>query len=192
MINANKGGTPVLSRLAQHWWVLVVRGIVGILFGILAFAYPHDTVAALVSLLGAYMLVDGVTALVMAFHVDRGSGWLALSGMAGIAVGYLTIFYPVMTAYALLYIIAAWAIVTGVFEIVAAIEFRRALMNTRLLGLASALSIALGFLLAAAPDTGLISLIWLLGGYALVFGVLYIIAGFRLKRTQPAQSASRN
>ena len=182
----------MLGRLAQNWWVLVLRGIIGILFGILAFAYPRDTVAALVILLGAYMLVDGVTALVMAFHADRGSGWLALSGMAGIAVGYLTLFYPVVTAYALLYLIAAWAIITGVFEIVAAIEFRRVLLDTWLLGLAGALSIALGFLLPAAPDTGLISLVWILGGYALVFGVLYIIAGFRLKGAQQAQGASRS
>src|SRR6266496_5799455 len=159
----------MLGRLAQNWWVLVLRGIIGILFGILAFAYSRDTVAALVILLGAYMLVDGVTALVMAFHVDRGSGWLVLSGSAGIAAGLLTFFYPVVTAYALLYIIAAWAIISGVFEIVAAIEFRRALSDVWLLGLAGTLSIALGILLAAAPGTGLISLIWLLGGYALVF-----------------------
>src|SRR5262245_22445000 len=182
----------MLGRLAQQWWVLVLRGIIGVLFGILAFAYPSNTIAALVILLGAYMLVDGITALVMAFRVDRGSGWLALSGLAGIAVGYLTLFYPVVTAYALLYLIAAWAIITGVFEIVAAVEFRLALLDTWLLGLAGALSIALGLLLAAAPDTGLISLIWLMGGYALVFGALYITAGFRLKRTQPAQSASRS
>jgi uncharacterized membrane protein HdeD (DUF308 family) len=181
----------MFGRLAQHWWILVLRGIVGILFGILAFVYPRDTVAVLVILLGAYMLVDGVTALVMAFHVDRGSGWLALSGMAGIGVGYLTLFYPVVTVYALLYIIAAWAIVTGIFESVAAIEFRRTLLDTWLLGLAGALSIALGFLLAAAPDTGLISLVWLLGGYALVFGILYVIAGFRLRGTQRAVGASR-
>jgi uncharacterized membrane protein HdeD (DUF308 family) len=182
----------MLGRLAQNWWVLVLRGIIGILFGILAFAYSRDTVAALVILLGAYMLVDGVTALVMAFHIDRGSGWLVLSGSAGIAAGYLTFFYPVVTAYALLYIIAAWAIITGVFEIVAAIEFRRALSDMWLLGLAGALSIALGFLLLAAPGRGLISLVWLLGGYALVFGVLYIIAGFRLKGAQTAQRQSRS
>jgi uncharacterized membrane protein HdeD (DUF308 family) len=182
----------MLDRLAQNWWILVLRGIIGILFGILAFAYPRDTVAALVILFGAYMLVDGVAALVMASRVDRGSGWLALSGMAGIAAGLLAFFYPVVTAYTLLYVIAAWAIISGVFEIVAAIEFRRELSDMWLLGLAGALSIILGFLLAAAPDTGQIRLVWLLGGYALVFGVLYIVAGFRLKGAQPAQGASRS
>jgi uncharacterized membrane protein HdeD (DUF308 family) len=169
-----------------------LRGIVGILFGLLAFAYPSDTVAAVVILLGAYVLVDGVTAIVMAFHTDRGSGWLVLSGFAGITAGFLTFFYPVMTAYVLLYVIAAWAIITGMFEIVAALEFRRALSDMWLLGLAGALSIVLGFLLAAAPDTGLISLVWLLGCYALVFGVLYIIAGFRLKGGQPTPRPSRS
>ena len=88
-----------------------------------------------------------------------------LSGSAGIAAGFLTFFYPVVTAYALLYIMAAWAIISGVFEIVAAIEFRRALSDMWLLGLAGALSIALGILLAAAPGAGLLSLVWLLGGY---------------------------
>jgi uncharacterized membrane protein HdeD (DUF308 family) len=182
----------MLGRLAQNWWILVLRGIVGILFGLLAFAYPSDTVAAVVILLGAYMLVDGVTAIVMAFHTDRGSGWLVLAGFAGITAGFLTFFYPVVTAYVLLYVVAAWAIISGVFEIVAAFEFRRALSDMWLLGLAGALSIALGFLLAAAPDTGLISLVWLLGGYALVFGVLYIIAGFRLKGAQSAPRPSRS
>ena len=180
----------MLGRLAQNWWILVLRGIVGILFGILAFAYPRDTVAALVILLGAYMFVDGVTALVMAFHVDRGSGWLVLSGGAGILAGFQTFFYPVVTAHALLYIIAAWAIITGIFEIVAAIEFRRALSDMWLLGLAGALSFALGIVLAAAPDTGLISLVWLLGGYALVFGVLYMIAGFRLEQFETRRDIS--
>ncbi len=180
----------MLGRLAQHWWVLVLRGIVGILFGIFAFAYPRDTVAAVVILFGGYMLVDGVAALVMAFQVDRGSGWLVLSGMAGIAAGLLAFMYPGVTAYVLLYVIAAWAIISGVFEIVAAIEFRRALSDMWLLGLAGVLSIILGFLLATAPDTGLSSLVWLLGSYALVFGVLYIIAGLRLKGAQPAQRPS--
>ncbi len=182
----------MLGRLAQNWWILVLRGIVGVLFGILAFAYPRDTVAAVVILFGAYLIVDGVAALVMAFRVDRGSGWLVLAGMAGIAAGLLTFMYPGVTAYTLLYVIAAWAIISGVFEIVAAIEFRRALSDMWLLGLAGALSVVLGFLLAAAPGTGLISLVWLLGGYALIFGVLYIIAGFRLKGAQPAQGASRS
>ena len=181
----------MLGRLAKYWWILVLRGIVGILFGILAFAYPRDTVTALVILIGAYMLVDGVTAIVMAFRIDRGSGWLVFSGFAGITAGLLTFFYPIVTAYALLYIIAAWAIITGVFELVAAIEFRRVFSDMRLLGLAGTLSIALGFLLAAAPETGLVSLVWILGSYALVFGVLYIIAGFRLKGA-PAQGVSHS
>ena len=182
----------MLGRPAQYWWILVLRGIAGILFGILALAYPRDTVTTLVIWLSAYLFMDGVATLVMAFHVDRGSGWLVLASSAGILAGFQTFFYPVVTAYALLYIIAAWAIISGVFEIVAAIEFRRALSDVWLLGLAGTLSIALGILLAAAPGTGLMSLIWLLGGYALVFGVLYIIAGFRLKGSRSAQRPSRS
>jgi len=182
----------MLGRPAQYWWILVLRGMAGILFGILALAYPRDTVTTLVIWLSAYLFMDGVATLVMAFHVDRGSGWLVLASSAGILAGFQTFFYPVVTAYALLYIIAAWAIISGFFEILAANEFRRALSDMWLIGLAGALSIVLGFLLAAAPRTGLISLVWLLGGYALAFGILYILAGLRLKGAQPAQRASRS
>jgi uncharacterized membrane protein HdeD (DUF308 family) len=182
----------MLGRPAQYWWILVLRGMVGILFGILAFAYPRDTVTTLVIWLSAYLFMDGVATLVMAFQVERGGGWLVLASSAGIAAALLALFYPVVTAYALLYIIVGWAIISGFFETLAANEFRRALSDMWLIGLAGALSIVLGFLLAAAPRTGLISLVWLLGGYALVFGVLYIIAGYRLKSAQPAQRASRS
>jgi uncharacterized membrane protein HdeD (DUF308 family) len=182
----------MLGQPARYWWILVLRGLVGILFGILAFAYPRHTVVALAIIFGAYMIADGVTAVVMASHVDRGSGWLVLSGMAGIAAGLLTFLYPGVTAYVLLYIIAVWAVISGIFEIVGAIEFRRARSDMWLLGLAGVLSITLGILLATAPGRGVIGLVWLLGGYALVFGVLYIIAGFRLKGLQSAQRPSRS
>ena len=143
-----------------------------------------------VYLFGAYALLDGVIALAMAFDVSRGRGWVLLSGIAGIAAGILTFMYPSTTAVALVYIVAAWAIITGIFEIAAAFEWRQVLSDMWMLDLAGVLSIILGVLLFAAPSAGLLAWAWLIGIYAIVYGVLYIATGIRLKSFQPSQTAS--
>jgi uncharacterized membrane protein HdeD (DUF308 family) len=168
----------------------VVRGVLGILFGLLVFAYPQTAVTVFVYLFGAYLLVDGIAALAFAFDVNRGRGWLILSGMAGIAAGILTFMYPSATAMTLVYIVAAWAIVSGIFEAIAAIEWRDVLSDAWMLGLGGVLSIILGVLLFSSPSAGLIAWAWLIGIYAIGYGVLYIVAGFRIKSLQPSQSAS--
>src|SRR5262249_22394853 len=139
---------------------------------------------------GAYVLVDGIVALALAFDASRGRGWLVLSGIAGIAAGILTFIYPSATAVALVYIVAAWAIITGIFEIVAAFEFRQVLPDMWMLGLAGVLSIILGVVLFSSPGAGLVAWAWLIGIYAIVYGVLYIVSGFRLRSFQPSQPAS--
>jgi len=180
----------MVSQLVRNWWIPVVRGVVGILFGLLVFVYPRTAVEVFVYLFGVYVLVDGVIALAFAFDANRGRGWLVLSGIAGIAAGILTFLYPSTTAVALVYIIAAWAIITGIFEIAAAFEWRQVLSDMWMLGLAGVLSIILGVLLFSSPSAGLIAWAWLIGIYAIVYGVLYIAAGIRLKSFQPSQSAS--
>jgi len=180
----------MVSQLMRNWWVPVLRGVLGILFGVLVFAYPRTAVTVFVYLFGAYALVDGVVALALAFDVSRGRGWLILSGIAGIAAGILTFLYPSATAVALVYIVAAWAIVTGIFEIAGALEWRQVFSDTWMLGLAGVLSIILGVLLFSAPRAGLIAWAWLIGIYAIVYGVLYIATGIRLKSFQPTQTAS--
>jgi uncharacterized membrane protein HdeD (DUF308 family) len=180
----------MVGQLVRNWWVPVLRGVLGILFGFLVFAYPRTAVTVFVYLFGAYALVDGVIALALAFDVSRGRGWLILSGIAGIAAGILTFLYPSATALALVYIVAAWAIITGIFEIVAAFEWRQVLSDMWMLGLAGVLSIILGVLLFSSPSAGLIAWAYLIGIYAIVYGVLYIVAGFRLKSFQPSQTAS--
>src|SRR6185295_4322003 len=119
----------MVSQLIRNWWVPVLRGVLGILFGFLVFAYPRTAVEVFVYLFGAYALVDGVIALALAFDVSRGRGWLVLSGIAGIAAGVLTFLYPSSTAVALVYIVAAWAIITGIFEIAGAFEWRQVLSD---------------------------------------------------------------
>ena len=138
----------------------------------------------------AYALLDGIVALALAFDVSRGRGWLILSGIAGIAAGILTFLYPSATAVALVYIVAAWAILTGIFEIVAAFEWRQVLSDMWMLGLGGVLSIILGVLLFSSPSAGLLAWAWLIAIYAIVYGVLYIATGIRLRSFQPSQTAS--
>ena len=180
----------MVGQLVRNWWVPVLRGVLGILFGFLVFAYPRTAVEVFVYLFGAYALVDGVIALALAFDVSRGRGWLVLSGIAGIAAGILTFMYPSTTAVALVYIVAAWAIITGIFEIAAAFEWRQVLSDMWMLGLAGVLSIILGVLLFTAPGAGLLAWAYVIGAYAIIYGVLYMVAGFRLKSFQPSQTAS--
>jgi uncharacterized membrane protein HdeD (DUF308 family) len=180
----------MVGQLTRNWWVPVLRGALGILFGFLAFAYPLTMVEVFVYLFGAYALLDGILALAMAPDVSRGRGWLVLEGIAGIAAGILTFIYPSTTAVVLVYIVAAWAIITGIFEIAAAFEWREVLSDTWMLGLAGVLSIILGVLLFSYPGQGLLAWAYLIGIYAIVFGALYVILGFRLKSFQPSRTAS--
>jgi len=180
----------MVGQLVRNWWVPVLRGVLGILFGFLVFAYTRTAIEVFVYLFGAYALIDGVIALALSFDVSRGRGWVLLSGIAGIAAGILTFIYPSATAVALVYIVAAWAIITGIFEIIAAFEWRQVLSDMWMLGLAGVLSIILGVLLFSSPGAGLLAWAWLIAIYAIVYGVLYIAAGIRLRSLQPSQTAS--
>jgi len=180
----------MVGQLVRNWWVPVLRGVLGILFGFLVFAYPRTTVEVFIYLFGAYALLDGVVAVALSFDVSRGRGWVLLSGIAGIAAGILTFLYPSTTAVALVYIVAAWAIITGIFEIAAAFEWRQVLSDMWMLGLAGVLSIILGVVLFSSPSAGLLAWAYLIGIYAIIYGVLYIVAGIRLRSFQPSQTTS--
>ena len=169
---------PILDTFAKNWWVLLIRGLVALLFGTMAFAWPGATLVALVLLYGAYAFVDGVTAL--SVGVTARNWWLVLSGLAGVAVGIGTFFYPGITAIALFYLIAGWAIVRGIFEIVAAIELRKMISGGWALVLGGIFSVIFGLLFVAYPAPGVLALAWLIGAYALVFGVVTIVLAFML------------
>jgi uncharacterized membrane protein HdeD (DUF308 family) len=169
---------PLLDALAKNWWVLLVRGIIAVLFGILAFARPGLTLVALVLCYGAYAFLDGVTAL-WAGAFAR-AGWLVLSGLLGVAVGLGTFFFPGITALALFYLVAAWAIVRGIFEVIAAIQLRKVITGEWVLILSGIFSIIFGVLLLAYPAPGVLALVWLIGAYALIYGVVMIVLAFRL------------
>ena len=154
------------------------------IFGLLALFWPGLVLPVLVILFGAYALVDGVFAVVAAVsgRAGRGMRWLVLlEGIAGIAIGIISILWPGITALALLYFIAAWAIITGIFEVIAAVELRREITNEWFLIISGALSVVFGLLLLLFPGAGALALIWLIGAYAVLFGVLLIALAFQLR-----------
>jgi uncharacterized membrane protein HdeD (DUF308 family) len=172
------------STLGRNWWLVLVSGILAVLFGILAFVYPGLTLAILVALFGAYALVDGIVLAVAGIrdHAVDSQWWLVLlAGVAGIAAGVITFLYPNVTALALLYIIAAWAIVTGILEIAAALALRREIGGELMLLLAGILSVVFGVLLFIYPSSGILSILWIIGIYAVLYGVAQIILAFRVR-----------
>lgn len=172
----------MLRLLARNWWALILRGVVAVLFGIAALIWPDITVTALVFLFGAYVLVDGIFALIGAFWNRTGQWWLLLiEGVAGIAAGILTFIWPDITELVLLYLIAFWAILTGILEVVAAIQLRKELAGEWLLVLGGLASLIFGIIMVFSPGVGATALIWLVGAYAIVFGVLLVILGFKLR-----------
>lgn len=180
-------GAPMLPMLARYWWLILLRGIAAIVFGVLAFIWPGITLVTLVLFWGAFALVDGVLALAHAVMGDsKGSRWwLALIGVAGILVGLMTFMWPGLTALVLLFFIAGWAIALGVFQIVGAIRLRKEIDNEWTLVLGGALSVLFGIVLLAAPGAGAVGLIWVIGAYAIVFGILLVMAALKLKKHHP-------
>jgi len=169
----------------RHWWFLVFRGICAILFGILAFVWPGITLASLILLFGAYALVNGAFAIAMAIRAPAGSpgrGATVVLGVLSIGVAVLTMFFPGITALSLVIMIGAWAIVTGVFEIAAGTQLRRLMRGTWVLVVSGALSVLFGILLIAMPAAGALSLVWFIGGYAIVFGALLLTSAVQLKK----------
>src|SRR5919202_5165929 len=168
-----------------HWWALALRGAIAILFGLAALLRPGIALEALILLFGAYSLVDGVFAIVGVFGGTRGGTprWLLLiEGIAGILAGLIAFVLPGLTAILLLYLIAAWAVITGISEIATAIRLRQEIRGEWALIIGGALSVLFGVILAVVgPLAGLLSLIWLIGIYALAFGILLLITAFRVR-----------
>lgn len=175
----------MLNVLSRYWWVLALRGVIAIIFAILVFLSPGIALVTLVLFFGAYALVDGVLTVIASLR-DRDSNrhwWvLLLEGVVGIIAGILTFIWPGITSLVLLYMVAAWAILTGIFEIISAIRLREEIEGELWLGLSGLASLVFGVLLVVIPaPAGLLTLVWLVGIYALVFGVIMIILAFRVR-----------
>jgi uncharacterized membrane protein HdeD (DUF308 family) len=178
----------MLHALAKNWWLVMLRGACAILFGVLTFIWPGITLFTLVLLWGAYALVDGVLAIAAA--VTGGNPmprwWLAIIGLAGIGAGILTFVYPGLTAFILLIFIAVWAIVLGIFEIYGAIKLRKEIEGEWLLILNGALSIVFGLVLLYRPAAGALAVVWIIGAYAVILGIIYVMFGLKMRKHAPA------
>ncbi len=173
----------MFAKLFRNWWMYAVRGLLAVVFGTLALIWPETTKSALVLLFGFFALADGIFATVASIALSAYfKYWWAvmLEGLTGIVIGFIAFIWPEITALALFYLIAAWAIITGIFEIVAAIEFRHVIAGEWVMFLVGLLSMALGILLFVFPGAGLVALIWAIGTYAIVNGIMEIVFAFRL------------
>jgi uncharacterized membrane protein HdeD (DUF308 family) len=179
----------MLGAVTRYWWAWLIRGIAAIIFGVLAFLWPGVTILAIGILFGAYAFVDGIFALVAAIRIaeTHGRWWpLLLEGIVGLIIAAITFWDIRITLLALYFTIAAWAFLTGILEIVAAIELRRHIGNEIWLIIGGIASILFGVLMIWFPLAGALALIWLIGAYAILFGALMIAFAFRLRSHVPA------
>jgi len=184
----------VKEQITTNWWVMALRGVFGVLLGLVAFAAPGAALTVLVSFFGAYALVDGVFALMAAArwgHADERWWLLLLEGIVGVGVGVFVFAHPAATALALITLVGIWAVLTGLIEIAAAMRLRRVIAGEWLLGLSGALSVLFGIALLAVPGTGLLVWIYVLGVYAVLYGGSMLALAFRLRgHSQSADSQS--
>ncbi|MDX6744285.1 HdeD family acid-resistance protein [Actinocorallia sp. A-T 12471] len=173
----------MIETIARHWWLVLLRGVIAVLFGVIAWVWPGITVLALAILFGAYALVDGITALYYAIKGVPGQsrGWLAFTGVLGVLAGLIALFWPAITAFVLLIVIACWAIVTGVFEIIAGVWLRRQIDGEWWYIVGGVLSVVFGLLLLIWPGAGGLALIWIIGLFSILVGLALIFASFRLR-----------
>jgi uncharacterized membrane protein HdeD (DUF308 family) len=181
----------VQQALQSYRRMFLVRGVIAILFGVLALVLsPGITLTFLVYLFGAYALISGVAAVATALRYTKEEGWalLLVEGILGILAGAVAFVWPGITAFVFLFLVAAWAIVTGIMEIVAAFVLPLGAGREWLLGLAGVASIIFGALIVYRPVAGLVALVWLIGIYALVFGILFIVTYFQTRSLASSQA----
>ena len=185
---ASSLGGLVKSALHRSWWLLLLRGIIAVAFGVATFAWPQISLVSLILVYGIYAVADGILALIAAI---RGGGlaprwWLALGGIASLVAGALAFVWPGLTALVLVYLIGFWSIMRGVMEIVGAIRLRKEIANEWTLGAAGALSVIFGLILVFAPGAGALGLLWLIATWAILFGLLMIWVAFKVRKLAKA------
>ena len=172
----------MLPTLTAYWWALLFRGIAAVLFGLAAIFWPGLTLFTLIVFFGAYTLVDGIFAIAAGLRDSGGRRWLLLAdGVLGALVGLFALFSPGVTALVFLYVIAAWAILTGVLKVVMAVWLRREIDNEWAMALSGVLWVLLGIVLAVMPGVGVLSFTWLIGVFALGAGLTYLVLAFRVR-----------
>jgi uncharacterized membrane protein HdeD (DUF308 family) len=178
------------NEIARNWWMVALRGAFAILFGLLTIAWPQLTVVVLVALFGAWALLDGIAAFMAAWRSAeaRQTWWpFLVTGVLGVGAAIVTWVWPQITALSLLYVIAVWAIASGALQIAAAIRMRKVITNEFWLALAGIGSVVFGLLVLVFPGAGAIGIAWAIGWYAILFGLLLVMLGFRLRSLAPTQ-----
>jgi len=161
--------------------MFLFRGIAAVLFGVITLVWPKMSLTALVFVFGLFAVISGITAVVAALRNTEfpGWGWLLAEGILGFLVGAVALIWPGITALAFLYLLAAWAIITGILEFIAPLSFPMSTGRAVLTALTGVLSVVFGILIAAQPAAGLLAVVWLIGAYAIVFGIMYIVVYFQ-------------
>ncbi len=175
----------MINYLHQSRWLIALRGIIAIVFGVLALLWPGLTALTLVLWLGIYLLIDGVLAIITGIRhrADNDRWWvLLLEGIVGIVAAIYIFLFPQPATLAVLLVIAAWAIVTGVLEIVFAIRMRREIHNEWMIALTGVVSILFGIIILLNPAAGLMGIVWAIGAYAILFGILMLILAITARR----------
>jgi uncharacterized membrane protein HdeD (DUF308 family) len=187
--------SSILGQLARNWWMLAVRGAIGILFGVIAILVPGLALTALILVFGAYAFVDGVFAIGTGMRKDENNArdWsLIVVGIAGVVAGIFAFVSPTLSAIALLFVIAAWAIVRGVFELVAAWRLRSAGRGVYALAVSGAVSLAFGLLIYVSPGAGALAIIFWIGAWSIVMGAALVILAFRLRGLGNTRASARS
>ena len=177
----------MMGILSENWWAVALRGAAAIVFGGLAIIWPGITLEALLILFGAYALVDGVLNVTAAVRAaDQHLRWwpLAAEGIAGIVLSIIAWVWPGLTALGLLYVIAVWAILTGILETTAAVRLRREMTGEWMLALSGIVSVLFGAVLILFPISGVLTVVWLIGATALLWGVILLSLAYRLRGIQ--------
>jgi uncharacterized membrane protein HdeD (DUF308 family) len=192
--NPDKDGEVAAMQdlYARNWWAILIRGLIAIAFGVVAILWPNETLFILITIFGIFCFVDGIFALIAALRAaTHHAHWAALlvEGILGLIVGIIAIFHPSAAAVAFLFLIAAWAIITGFLELFAAFRLRSELGGEVLLILGGIVSIIFGIVLFAVPSAGVVIIAWLIGLYAILFGVILVGLSFRLKAWHDSGSA---
>ena len=187
-------GSAMVHALAKNWWLLLLRGVAAIIFGVLAFAWPGLTLLTLILFYGAFALADGVLAIIAAITggAPAPRWWLAIVGLLGIAAGLLTFLMPGVSALVLLFFIAGWAIATGVMQIIGAIQLRKEIDNEWLLILGGVISVLFGVAMMVAPGAGALALVWVIAIYSVITGVMLVALAFRLEEARPCLIGARD
>jgi uncharacterized membrane protein HdeD (DUF308 family) len=183
-VDNNGREAAMLDFFSKNWWVLVLRGVCAVLFGVVIFLWPVKSIAVLVLMWGAYAFADGILSIAGSFKGGRAAGfpwWLLITGIVGVAAGVFTFVNPVTTGLALLLLVAAFSIVRGVMQIAAAIRLRHEIEHEWLLAIAGIMSVVFGIWVAIFPGAGALAIVLWLGVMAVAIGVLEITAGLRLK-----------